>query len=450
MSLSNTPAAERVHIGIFGKRNAGKSSLLNALSGQDLAIVSKKKGTTTDPVVKTMELLPLGPVVLIDTPGLDDEGDLGHKRVEKAVRILAKTDIALLVLDPQDGMDAANRELLARIKERNIPYLIVRNKSDLYDNRSGSGRCADKTRTEQGRTDEKRTELVRTDEKHVDGGSPAPCEENRSSMAADSRTVANPEPDHEISVSAVSGAHIFELKERIAHIADAQKRDRPLVRDLVRPADTVLLVTPIDASAPKGRLILPQQMVIRDLLAADATCLLTKEYTLSGALSSLAHPPALVVTDSQVFKEVADIVPDEIPLTSFSILFARYKGSLSILTQGARLIDTLPAGAHILISEGCTHHRQCEDIGTVKLPRWIGRHTGKEFQYSFTSGTQFEENLSGYDLVIHCGGCMLNEKEMRYRLDRAMEADIPVTNYGTLIAYMNGILERAVRPFLEK
>lgn len=396
MGLNHTPSAERIHIGIFGKRNAGKSSLINAITGQDLAIVSEVSGTTTDPVLKAMELLPLGPVVMIDTPGLDDEGELGRLRVKKSYQILNKTDIAVLVLDGRVGMTREDEEILNRIKEKKIPYVIVKNKADL---------CED------------------MEEK---------AEENY------------------IYVSAETGYHIYELKEKIARQALAGKEEsRRMIRDLLQPGDFVVLVVPIDASAPKGRLILPQQQTIRDILDAGAISVVTSVEQLPDTLETLGKKPKFVITDSQVFDKVSQITPPEILLTSFSILMARYKGNLEWNVLGARKMEELKDGDKILISEGCTHHRQCEDIGTVKLPRWIQEYTKKKLEFEFTSGTEFPVNLSEYALIIHCGGCTLNEREMKYRLQCAQDQKIPMTNYGIAIAHMNGILKRSVEAFPE-
>lgn len=394
MGMNNTPSAERVHIGIFGRRNAGKSSIINALTGQDLAIVSDRKGTTTDPVLKTMELLPLGPVVMIDTPGLDDEGELGKLRIQKAYQVLNKTDIALLVLDGTVGMTDADERILEKIKAKNIPYLIVMNKADLLSDRR--------------------------------------YEENIGNC---------------LWVSALDRTQIHELKEHIARLVPSGDPDRYIVRDLVSPSDLVVLVVPIDKAAPKGRLILPQQQTIRDLLEAGAASVVVRDTELKDILKKLGISPALIITDSQAFKKVAQIVPEDIPLTSFSILFARYKGNLDTLVNGARHIDKLKDGDTVLISEGCTHHRQCDDIGTVKLPNWLKTHTGKTLNFEFTSGTEFPLKLNRYRLIIHCGGCTLNEREMIYRMKCAEDAGIPMTNYGTAIAYMNGILERSLEIF---
>lgn len=403
MSLNNTPSADRIHIGIFGKRNAGKSSMINAITGQNLAIVSDTKGTTTDPVLKAMELLPLGPVVLIDTPGLDDAGELGALRVEKAYQILNKTDIALLVIDSAVGMTEEDNKILNRIKDKNIPYLIVKNKCDLVPDNTKS-----------------------------------PDSEN---------TAACADQKHEISVSASTGFQIHELKERIAALAPKDTDSLPIVRDLLKPKDFVVLVIPIDASAPKGRLILPQQQTIRDILDAGAVSIVVKDTELKETLANLGKKPRLVITDSQAFARVSKDVPEDILLTSFSILFARHKGDLETVANGALMLDNLSDGDTILISEGCTHHRQCGDIGTEKLPDWILKHTKKELHFEFTSGVEFPADLSKYSLIIHCGGCTLNEREMKYRLRCASDQQIPMTNYGTAIAHMNGILKRSLEPF---
>lgn len=391
MSLNNTPSSERLHIGIFGKRNAGKSSLINAITGQSLAIVSDVKGTTTDPVSKAMELLPLGPVVMIDTPGLDDEGDLGAMRVSKAYQVLNKTDIALLVIDGTEENSDENQALLERIKDKKIPYLIVINK-------------------------------------------------------AESVEIPKEVPEDTIYVSALNGINIHELKERIGQLVPSEEKKRDLVADLIEPLDFVVLVVPIDSSAPKGRLILPQQQVIRDVLETGAVSIVVKDTELKETLEKLQTKPKLVITDSQVFKEVSDIVPEDIELTSFSVLFARYKGNLWEAVKGARAIETLEDGDKILIAEGCTHHRQCEDIGTVKMPRWIKEYTKKDIQFEFCSGTEFPQDLSSYKMIVHCGGCTLNEREMKYRIRCSVDQEIPITNYGIFIAYMKGILERSIAP----
>ena len=403
MSLNTTPSAERTHIGIFGRRNAGKSSLINALTGQSLAIVSEVKGTTTDPVLKAMELLPLGPVVMIDTPGLDDEGNLGALRIQKAYQILNKTDNAILVIDGTSAPSPEDLDILSRIQKKGIPFLVVLNKADLISS-----------------------------------------SETTVKKAAD---ILQVQPEKLFWASASSGSHIQELKEAIACLVPEEDQTRRIAADLVQPLDFVILVVPIDSAAPKGRLILPQQQTIRDLLEAGAISIVVRESELAKTLAKLDRRPDLVITDSQAFQEVASIVPNDIPLTSFSILFARYKGNLELLAAGAKTLDFLEDGDHILISEGCTHHRQCEDIGTVKLPRWIRTHTGKELSFDFTSGTEFPLNLQRYRLIIHCGGCTLNEREMKYRLKCAEDAGIPITNYGTAIAYMKGILARSLEIF---
>lgn len=407
MSLNSTPSSERTHIGIFGKRNAGKSSLINAMTGQSLAIVSDVKGTTTDPVLKSMELLPLGPVVIIDTPGLDDEGALGELRIQKAYQMLNKTDIAVLVVDGTIGMTKEDVKILERIRAKEIPYLIVLNKADLV-----------KTQTP--------VLSQMQDEYQVD-----PAFVLWVSAAAPSGTADD----------------IYQLKERIAALAPAEGPARPIVGDLIQPSDFVVLVVPIDKAAPKGRLILPQQQTIRDILDSDAVSVVVKENELKNVLQTLGRKPSLVITDSQVFAKVSADTPTDIPLTSFSILFARYKGNLDTLVNGARMLDRLQDGDTILISEGCTHHRQCDDIGTVKLPRWIREHTGKQLNFEFTSGTEFPAALDRFRMIIHCGGCMLNEREMKYRIRCAEDAQIPITNYGTAIAYMQGILERSIQIF---
>ena len=394
MSLNTTPSSERIHIGIFGRRNAGKSSLINALTGQDTAIVSDRAGTTTDPVTKAMELLPLGPVVIIDTPGIDDEGDLGVLRIKRAYEALNRCHIALLVVDASVGMNAEDEELLSHVKAKELPYLLVYNKADLFS--------ADKE---------------------------------------------NAFPDGSFAVSAKSGAGIQKLKEAIASLPLSKESHRRLTADLVRPLDLVVLVVPIDSAAPKGRLILPQQQVIRDILEAGAVSIVVRESELADTLEKLGSDPNLVITDSQVFEMVAKIVPDRVPLTSFSILFSRYKGNLEEQVLGAYMIDRLKDGDTVLISEGCTHHRQCDDIGTVKLPRWLTGYTGKNLNFTWTSGGTFPEDLSPYRLIIHCGGCMLNEKEMKSRIRMAKEQDIPITNYGTAIAHMKGILSRSIKVF---
>ncbi len=394
MSLNATPSGERVHIGFFGKRNAGKSSIVNAVTGQELAVVSDVKGTTTDPVTKAMELLPIGPVAIIDTPGIDDEGALGELRVKKTKQILNKTDIAVLVIDSQQGMTEVEQELVALFQKKGLKYLIVYNKIDLL---------ADK-----------------------------------SALAID---------EHVCLVSAVNKEGIEALKEAIGKLAATEEKNKFIVADLIQPNDFVVLVTPIDSSAPKGRLILPQQQTIRDILDAGAVSIVTKETELAHTLENIGKKPALVITDSQAFAPVAKDTPLDIPLTSFSILMARYKGQLEGAVYGAAAIEALQDGDMVLISEGCTHHRQCGDIGTVKLPKLLEKTTGKQLQYRFTSGTEFPDDLSAYKLIIHCGGCMLNEREMQYRQKCAADQNIPFTNYGIAMAYMQGILKRSIEIF---
>lgn len=392
MGLNETPASDRVHIGFFGRRNAGKSSLVNAVTGQELSVVSEVKGTTTDPVYKAMELLPMGPVMIIDTPGIDDEGALGELRIQKTKQVLNKTDIAVLIIDAVIGKTEADTTLLALFEEKKIPYIVVYNKCDLAEGFCASGH-------------------------------------------------------NEIAVSAVTGAGISLLKEKIASMHSTEDQKLKIVGDLIHPSDFVVLVVPIDKAAPKGRLILPQQQTIRDILEADAVSIVVKEYELRETLETLGKKPRLVITDSQVFAKVAADTPMDIPLTSFSILFARYKGLLDSAVVGAKTLDSLMDGDKVLISEGCTHHRQCDDIGSVKLPRWIKNHTGKNIDFSFTSGGSFPDDLSQYKLIIHCGGCMLNEREMKYRVKCAADQNIPITNYGIIIAYMQGILKRSISIF---
>lgn len=392
--LNQTPSAERVHIAFFGKRNAGKSSLVNAFTGQKLAIVSDVKGTTTDPVYKAMELLPMGPVMIIDTPGIDDEGELGELRVERAKQVMRKTDVAVIVTDASAAMDADEAELISLIKERAIPFIVAKNKSDLLD------------------------EIPDGDE-------------------------------NVIYVSARTGHNVTELKERTAHLTSKNESVGRLVSDLVGAGDAVVLVTPIDESAPKGRLILPQQQTIRYILDAGASAFVCRDTELASTLELLKAPPKLVITDSQAFGKVSEIVPEAVPLTSFSILMARYKGSLSSAVKGAVALDGVKTGDKILIAEGCTHHRQCNDIGTVKLPAWIRKYTGAEPEFCFTSGTEFPDSVDEYKLVVHCGACMLNERELAHRRRLCERSGVPITNYGILIAYMNGILRRSVAPLPE-
>lgn len=399
MSLNATPSSERVHIGIFGKRNAGKSSLINAITGQNLAIVSEAKGTTTDPVYKAMELLPLGPVMIIDTPGIDDEGVLGSLRIQKAYQVLNKTDIALVIIDAAVGPSAEDLRLIKRINAKKIPLLIVINKCETI---------------------------------------------NEDKKTAYQALLPNGKL---LFVSAEQQLNIFELKEAIAQTVPADENKAQIVADLLSPSDFVVLVVPIDSAAPKGRLILPQQQTIRDILEADAAAIVVKENELTNTLQNLGKRPKLVITDSQVFKKVAAETPADILLTSFSILFARYKGNLQTSVQGVTALESLEDGDKILVGEGCTHHRQCDDIGTVKLPRWIKEYTGKNPEFIFTSGTEFPLDLSPYKMIIHCGACMLNEREMQYRIKCAADQNIPFTNYGITIAYINGILKRTVEPF---
>ena len=402
MSLNNTPSGERVHIGIFGRRNAGKSSIINALTGQDLAIVSDVLGTTTDPVQKAMELLPLGPVVMIDTPGLDDEGDLGELRIRKAYQMLNKSDIALLVVDGCEGFTGADLRILRRIMDKKIPYVVVINKSD-----------------------------IATD---------------MNAVVADLKRCVSDDVRY-MCVSAADDTNIHELKDLIASLAPEEDPDHRIVGDLLEPDDLVVLVVPVDKAAPKGRLILPQQQTIRDILDADAAAVVVKETGYRDIFGALDQRPKLVITDSQVFRRVAKETPEDVPYTSFSVLFARYKGELDSLVEGAHALDNLEDGARVLISEGCTHHRTCEDIGTVKMPRWVREYTGMELEFEFTSGTEFPVDLEQYDLIIHCGGCMLNEREMKYRIKCAADAGVPMTNYGTAIAHMNGILDKSLEVF---
>ena len=403
MGMNETPSADRVHIGFFGKRNAGKSSIVNKVTGQELAVVSDVKGTTTDPVSKAMELLPLGPVVIIDTPGIDDEGHLGELRVRKAKQVLNRVDVAVLVVDATVGKTSVDEELIRIFKEKEIPYLVVYNKADLLKTKDG----------------------------------------NRLS----SENKLNQNAEQSIYASAVTGQNIYELKERIASLAVTDELKLRLVGDLLEPSDFVILVVPIDKAAPKGRLILPQQQTIRDVLEAGAAAIVIKEDELSNTLETLGKKPKLVITDSQVFARVSEETPEDIWLTSFSILFARFKGNLKTAAAGAAALDRLKDGDKILISEGCTHHRQCDDIGTVKLPRWIRNYTGKDLEFEYSSGRDFPEDVTKYSLIVHCGGCMLNEREMRYRQKCALDQEIPITNYGIAIAYMQGILKRCVEMF---
>ena len=393
MGLNDTPKSDRIHIGIFGRRNAGKSSIINAITSQNLAVVSKVKGTTTDPVQKAMELLPLGPVMIIDTPGIDDEGELGKMRVEKSYQVLNKTDIALLVVDGNEGLTQCDKDLIEEIKKRKLPYLIILNKSDEVCNRY--------------------------------------------------------DIENSIWVSAETKENIWELKERISKLVPNENMTLKIISDLLDPEDIVVLVVPIDSAAPKGRLILPQQQTIRDVLEAGAISVVTRDTELPQTLKSLGKKPKIVVTDSQAFGKVKNDVPEDILFTSFSILFARYKGDLAEQIKAVKAIDSLKDGDYVLISEGCSHHRQCDDIGTVKIPRWLKEHSGKKINYEFSSGTEFPRDLSKYKAVIHCGGCTLNEKEMKHRIAVAKEQNVPITNYGIFIAYTQGILKRSLQAFPE-
>ena len=412
MGLNSTPSANRVHIGFFGRRNAGKSSVVNAVTGQELAVVSDTKGTTTDPVYKSMELLPIGPVMIIDTPGFDDEGALGELRVRKTKQVLNKTDIAVLVVDATEGKKQCDEELIRIFKEKEIPYIIVNNKADLLSDEISEKVC-------QNNVSEQRK-----------------AEQNALLSSG-----------QEQYVSALTGAGIYELKECIGKLTPNEDMTLKIVGDLLHPGDFVVLVVPIDSAAPKGRLILPQQQTIRDVLEANAAAIVVKESELKQTLEQLGRSPAMVITDSQVFEQVSEEVSEEIPLTSFSILMARYKGYLETAVNGVAAIDHLKDGDKILISEGCTHHRQCDDIGTVKIPRWLKQHTGKELIIETSSGTEFPEDLTSYALVIHCGGCMLNEREVKYRMKCAEDQKVPFTNYGIAIAQMKGILKRNIELF---
>ncbi len=393
--LNATPSANRVHIGFFGRRNVGKSSIVNAVTGQDLAIVSEVKGTTTDPVSKAMELLPLGPVVIVDTPGIDDEGELGVKRIAKTRQVLNRIDVAILIADARDGLTEVENELLAEFKRKSLAHLVVFNKSDLL-----------------------------------------------------SGTPSNSYPGA-VYASAKEKVNIELIKEKIGELGKEEDTKFRIVGDIVSPSDFVVLVVPIDKAAPKGRLILPQQQTIRDLLESDATAIVVKEHELRGTLETLGKKPKMVITDSQVFSKVSADTPKDILLTSFSILMARYKGVLAPAIEGVAVLDTLRDGDRVLITEGCTHHRQCDDIGTVKIPRWVRQYTGVDVQFEFSTGGDFPEDLTPYRLVIHCGACMLTDREMRYRRRHADEQKIPMTNYGIVIAYVQGILKRSLQPFPE-
>ena len=389
--MNDTPSGERVHIGFFGRRNAGKSSVVNAVTGQNLSIVSDTKGTTTDPVYKAMELLPLGPVVIIDTPGIDDVGALGEERVRRTKQVLNKTDIAVVIVDGTEGLAPADEEVLSLIRSKGLPYLVVYNKADLV--------------------------------KHAAGAD-----------------------DHTIHVSALTGDGIYELKEKLARLKPADA-EAPIVSDLIHSGDMVVLVVPIDSAAPKGRLILPQQQTIREIFDSNSAAIVVKEDELTHTLSCFKDKPSLVITDSQVFGRVSADTPDDIRLTSFSILMARHKGLLESAVRGVTAVDKLKDGDTVLIAEGCTHHRQCDDIGTVKIPRWLKEYTGKDISIETASGRDFPEDLSPYALVIHCGGCMLNGREVGYRMKTAADQAVPITNYGSAIAYMKGILRRSLSVF---
>lgn len=421
MGLNDTVSAERLHIGFFGMRNAGKSSLVNAVTGQQLSVVSDVKGTTTDPVKKAMELLPLGPVVIIDTPGLDDEGELGELRIQKAKQVLGQTDIAVLVVDSMVGMSSLDEELVREFEARKIPYVVVYNKADLLENTLEES---------QERTTEYKD--LRIGEGYTDIAGKENCTINTENI---------------LYVSTVTGEGIYSLKEKLGSFAANTKKEKVLVADLLEVGDLVVLVTPIDESAPKGRLILPQQLVIRDILDKHGIVVTCQDTELSNTLASLSGKPKMVITDSQVFGRVSKNVPGDIPLTSFSILMARYKGDLETLVQGAAALSKLQNGDKVMISEGCTHHRQCNDIGTVKMPGWIREFAGVEPEFVFTSGMEFPEDLSQYSVIVHCGGCTLNEAEMQNRIRRAVDANVPIVNYGIAIAHLHGILKRSVELF---
>lgn len=445
MSLNEVASGERIHISFFGMRNAGKSSVVNALTGLDLSVVSEVKGTTTDPVKRAMELLPLGPVVIIDTPGLDDEGELGLKRVEKAKQVLAKTDIAVLVVDSTLGLSELDKELLKELDERKIPHLIALNKCDLLNTPFFKGGCP---QSGQGdfETFQKISLSAKADFPLYERGHLENPSNNSGNNSKNQSTFKEYIcGSYIIKVSAKTGQGINELKEKLGTFAKALKNEKHLVSDLVSPKDTVILVIPIDESAPKGRLIMPQQMAIRDLLDSHCTVISCQVEELDNTLKMLNKPPKLVITDSQAFKTVSAIVPEDILLTSFSILMARYKGDLDSLAAGAKALAELKDGDKVLIAEGCVHHRQCNDIGTKKMPAWIEKYSNAKPEYIFVSGGDFPNNLSEYNLIVHCGGCMLNETEMKNRILRAKDAGIPIVNYGMAIAQMNGILARSLK-----
>ncbi len=416
MALNQTPAGERIHIGFFGRRNAGKSSLMNAVTGQELAVVSEVKGTTTDPVSKTMELLPLGPVMVIDTPGIDDEGELGDLRVRKSRQVLNKTDIAVLVVDGTVGETKEDMELLALFHEKQVPYLVVYHKADLLPE-AGAGKSGERNK-----------------------------EKSEQALAGKVLEEKSENSHPVLYVSSKTGLGIEDLKNRLAAMKPF-KEEKDLLEGLVRPGDLVVLVTPIDKAAPKGRLILPQQQTIRALLDHGCVSMAVRETELEQMLKKIGQKPALVITDSQAFSMVSSIVPKDIPLTSFSILFARYKGDLRQAVAGVKALERIQDGDKILISEGCTHHRQCNDIGTVKLPGWIRSYTGREPEFVYTSGTGFHEDLKAFRVFVHCGACMLNEREMKYRLACARDQGVDITNYGIVIAHIHGILKRSLGPF---
>jgi len=400
MGLNDTPRAARVHIGIFGRRNAGKSSVINAMTGQQTALVSSVKGTTTDPVYKAMEILPLGPVVLIDTAGIDDEGSLGQMRVQKTMEVMTKTDIALVVIDSTTGISETETDIIVKLKDKKIPVLGVINKTDIKPL--------------------KQEELKELEEKLG---------------------------IRILPISAETGKGVWELKEAISKMLPDEEVKLSLIGDKVSEGDIIVLVVPIDNAAPKGRLILPQQQVIRDILDNNAAAIAVKEHQLKDVLKNLVNPPKMVITDSQAFKKVAAETPENIPLTSFSIIFARNKGDLAEMVKGARAVENLQDGDKVLIAEACTHHRQSDDIGSVKIPNWLKKHTGKQLQIDFASGSGFPQDLDKYSLVIHCGACMINKKAMKYRIEQAVKAGVPIVNYGVLIAYLHGILDRAIKPF---
>jgi len=400
MGLNDTPRAARVHIGIFGRRNAGKSSVINAMTGQQTALVSSVKGTTTDPVYKAMEILPLGPVVLIDTAGIDDEGSLGQMRVQKTMEVMTKTDIALVVIDSTTGISETETDIIVKLKDKKIPVLGVINKTDIKPL--------------------KQEELKELEEKLG---------------------------IRILPISAETGKGVWELKEAISKMLPDEEVKLSLIGDKVSEGDIIVLVVPIDNAAPKGRLILPQQQVIRDILDNNAAAIAVKEHQLKDVLKNLVNPPKMVITDSQAFEKVAAETPENIPLTSFSIIFARNKGDLAEMVKGARAVENLQDGDKVLIAEACTHHRQSDDIGSVKIPNWLKKHTGKQLQIDFASGSGFPQDLDKYSLVIHCGACMINKKAMKYRIEQAVKAGVPIVNYGVLIAYLHGILDRAIKPF---